>query len=69
MRHMHDVFLVSLLRLYKPSSLPSRGLTPPLPPLNVKGNNGYRGIQDILDSRCAGTRQIQDLIRGKGYPD
>ena len=69
MRHIHDVFHVSLLELYKPSSLPSLGLTSPLPTLNVKDTNEYCGIQDILDSLCVGTRQTQHLIEWKGYPD
>ena len=68
MRHIHNVFHVSLLEPYKPSSLPPHSLPPPLPPLYVKDDHEYFEIEDILDSCRIGNR-IQYLIKWKGYPD
>ena len=56
MRHIHNVFHISLLEPYKPSSLTPHGLPPPLPPLYVKDDHEYFEIEDILDSRRMGPR-------------
>jgi Reverse transcriptase (RNA-dependent DNA polymerase)/RNase H-like domain found in reverse transcriptase/Integrase zinc binding domain/Chromo (CHRromatin Organisation MOdifier) domain/Aspartyl protease len=68
MRHIHNVFHVSLLEQYKSSSLPPHGLPPPLPPLYIKDDHKYFEIEKILDSRRIGNR-VQYLIKWKGYPD
>jgi hypothetical protein len=68
MRHIHNVFHVSLLEPCKPSSLAPHGLPPPLPPLYIKDDHEYFEIEDILDSRRMG-RRIQYFIKWKGYPD
>jgi Chromo (CHRromatin Organisation MOdifier) domain len=68
MRHIHDVFHVSLLEPYKSTSVPPHGLPPPLPPLYIKDDHDYFEIEAILDSQRDG-RTTKYLIKWKGYPD
>jgi Chromo (CHRromatin Organisation MOdifier) domain len=68
MHHIHNVFHVSLLDLYKPTSIAPHSLPPPLPPLYVKDDQEYFEIETILDSRHHQNR-VQYFIKWKGYPD
>ena len=66
MRHIHNVFHVSLLEPYMPSTLLPHGLPPPLPPLYVKDSPEYFEIENVLGSHRVRNR-IQYLIKWKGY--
>ena len=67
MRHLHDVFHVSLLDSVKATTLSPR--MPPAPPaVYVKDDHEYFEIEDILDSKRIG-RRLHYLIKWKGYPD
>ena len=68
MRHIHDVFHVSLLDPYKSTSIPPHSLPPAPPPLYAKDNEEYFEIENILDSRRVKNR-LQYLVKWKGYPD
>jgi Integrase zinc binding domain/Chromo (CHRromatin Organisation MOdifier) domain len=68
MRHIHDVFHVSLLEPYKSTLIPPHGFPPPLPPLYTKDDKEYFEIEAILDSKADG-RTTKYLIKWKGYPD
>ena len=67
MRHLHDVFHVSLLDPVKTTSLPPRKPLPP-PALYVKDDQAYFEIEDILDSKRTG-RRLHYLVKWKGFPD
>jgi hypothetical protein len=70
MRHLHNVFHVSLLDPVRPTSLDPR--RPPAPPaLYVKDDQEYFEIEDILDSKCDKDdhRRLKYLIKWKGFPD
>ena len=67
MRHLHDVFHVSLLDSVKATTLSPR--MPPAPPAAyVKDDHEYFEIEDILDSKRIG-RRLHYLIKWKGFPD
>jgi RNase H-like domain found in reverse transcriptase/Integrase zinc binding domain/Chromo (CHRromatin Organisation MOdifier) domain len=70
MRHLHNVFHVSLLDLVRPTSLEPR--RPPAPPaLYVKDDQEYFEIEDIVDSKRDNDnrRRLKYLIKWKGFPD
>jgi hypothetical protein len=68
MRHLHNVFHVSLLDPVRPTSLEPR--RPPAPPaLYVKDDQEYFEIEDILDSHRDESRRLKYLIKWKGFPD
>jgi hypothetical protein len=67
MRHLHDVFHVSLLDAVKPTSLSPR-MPPPPPALYIKDDQEYFEIGDILDSKHIGHR-LHYLVKWKGFPD
>jgi hypothetical protein len=67
MRHIHNVFHVSLLDPVRSTSLEPR--LPPAPPaLYVKDDKEYFEIEDILDSK-RDDRHLKYLIKWKGFPD
>ena len=67
MRHIHDVFHVSLLDPVKATRLDPH--LPPAPPaLYVKDDQKYFEVEDILDSKREG-RRLYYLIKWKGYPE
>ena len=67
MRHLHDVFHVSLLDSVKATTLSPR--MPPAPPaVYVKDDHEYFEIEDVLDSKRIG-RRLHYLIKWKGFPD
>ena len=67
MRHLHNVFHVSLLDPVRSTSLAPR--LPPAPPvLYVKDDKEYFEIEDILDSK-RDDRHLKYLIKWKGFPD
>jgi hypothetical protein len=67
MRHLHDVFHVSLLDSVKATTLAPR--TPPLPPaLYVKDSQEYFEVEDILNSKRI-DRHLYYLVKWKGFPD
>ena len=70
MRHIHDVFHVSLLDPVKPTPLvpDPHGLPPAPPPLYIQDDHEYFEIENILDSRRIKNR-LQYLVKWKGYPD
>jgi hypothetical protein len=70
MRHLHNVFHVSLLDRVRPTSLEPR--RPPAPPaLYVKDDQEYFEIEDIVDSKrdTDNSRRLKYLIKWKGFPD
>jgi hypothetical protein len=67
MRHLHDVFHVSLLDPVKVTTLPPR-MPPPPPTLYVKDDQEYFEIEDILDSKRTG-RHLRYLVKWKGFPN
>jgi len=68
MRHLHNVFHVSLLDPIKPTSLAPHGLPPTPPALYVKDDQEYFEIEDTLDSKRE-ERRLYYLIKWKGSPD
>jgi len=67
MRHLHDVFHVSLLDSVRATTLAPR--TPPPPPaLYVKDGQEYFEVEDILDSKRI-DRRLHYLVKWKGFPD
>jgi hypothetical protein len=67
MRHLHDVFHVSLLDSVKNTLLSPR-MPPLLPALYVKDNQEYFEIENVLDSKHIG-RRLYYLVKWKGFPD
>jgi hypothetical protein len=67
MRHLHDVFHVSLLDPVRSTSLPPR-VPPPPPALYVKDGQEYFEVEDILDSKRT-DRRLYYLVKWKGFPD
>jgi hypothetical protein len=68
MRHIHDVFYVSLLEPYKSTPVPAHGFPRPLPLLYTKDDKEYFEIEAILNFKRDG-RTTKYLIKWKGYPD
>jgi Chromo (CHRromatin Organisation MOdifier) domain len=68
MRHIHDIFHVSLLDSVKPTYLAPHGLPPAPPALYVKDDQEYFEIEDILDSKHEEHR-LYYLIKWKGFPN
>jgi hypothetical protein len=68
MRHLHDVFHVSLLDPVKSTSHAPHSLPPAPPALYVKDDHDYFEIEDVLDSKRE-NRRLYYLIKWKGFPD
>ena len=68
MRHIHDIFHISLLDLVKSIAIAPHGLPATPPATYVKDDQAYFEVDDILDSRHARNR-LEYLIKWKGYPD
>jgi hypothetical protein len=61
---IHPVFHVSLLELYKESSIPGRFHVPP-PPVELNGQEEFE-VSEILDSRII-QRKLEYLVQWHGY--
>jgi len=68
MRHTGDTCHVSLLELYKSTSIPLRGVPAPPPPLNLKDGQEHFEIEAILDSLGVRNR-LQYFIKWKEHPN
>ena len=68
MRHIYDMFHISLLNLVKLTSIPLHGFPPAPLPLYVQDDHKYYEIENILDSHRIKNR-MQYLVKWKGYPD
>ena len=62
---IHNVFHVSLLERYTPSTIPNRKQLPP-PPVHIPTSGTWYEVQEILDS-CYRRRTLYYKIRWKGY--
>ena len=62
---IHNVFHVSLLEVYHPSTLPGRKHTRP-PPIKLVSGDEYE-VEEILDSKLV-RRKLYYLVLWKGYP-
>ena len=64
---IHPVFHVSLLYPHSKDTIP--GCTPlPPPPIEIEGEEEYE-VEEILNSRLHRGRQLQYLVKWKGYSD
>ena len=61
---IHRVFHVSLLKLYKESTIPGRLQAPP-PPIEIHGKEEFE-ISEILDF-CINWKKLEYLVHWQGY--